>query len=56
MSKTISQNSKELFVYLAEKHFHNHQLDHQFWERNLTIKMLIDYGEKEKAKELTVLL
>jgi hypothetical protein len=56
MSTTISQNSKDLFLHIAEKHFHSHPLHHQFMERENVIRMLIEYGEIEKAKELQKLL
>jgi len=56
MATTISENSRELFLHIAEKHFHDHPLDHQYIERKHVVKMLNDYGETEKANELTELL
>ena len=56
MSTTISENSKELFLSIALKEFHSNPHEWQYRERDAVIRMLIDYGEKEKAKELTVLL
>ena len=56
MPTTISENSKELFIHIAEKHFHAHPLPHQFMERQLVINMLIEYGENEKAQYLTELM
>ena len=53
MPTTISQNSRELFLHIAEKHFHSHPLPHQFRERELVVNMLIEYGENDKAQELT---